>query len=62
MAIRKILTSEERERVELAVKSRDWLLRIEEQKVRAREMIDRVRDMCDHAEEMRKSRRIFILP
>jgi cob(I)alamin adenosyltransferase len=62
MAIRKRLSRAERERFELAAKSRNWLLRIEEQKKRAAEMIHLVREMCDQAQEMRNSAPKFILP
>ena len=61
MAIRKTSTSAQQSKVDFAVKCRDWLRNIEEQKVHA-EMINRVRQMCDQAKEMRKPARDFILP
>lgn len=45
MAIRKTSTSDQQSKVEFALKCHDWLRNLEQQKVRAREMLNRVREM-----------------
>ena len=62
MATRETSASTQQSKVEFALKCHDWLCNLEQQKLCATEMIDRVREMCDQAKQMRKPARNFIWP
>lgn len=62
MAIRKISISAHQSKVEFALKCHDWIRNLEQQKMRAKEMLNTAREMCDQAKEMRKPARNFVLP